>query len=60
MVSNHNTGSPGCYKGWQELNHHFTFAEFTLTIEDAKVYVYAQSTSRQVYNWNDIKVRLYI
>ena len=52
--------STGCYKGWQELSHSFKFAEFTLTIDDAKEYVYSLSTSRRVYNWNDIKVSLYI
>ena len=49
----------GCYQGLI-VNHYFKFDEFTLTIEDAKAYVYAQSTSRRVYNWSDIKVNLYM
>ena len=36
------------------------FAEFTLTVDDAKEYIYSLSTKRRVYNWNDIEVRLYI
>lgn len=38
----------------------FKFAEFTLTIEDAKEYVYSLSTKRRVYGWQDIEVKLYI
>lgn len=54
-------GSTGCHQGWQELSHSFLqFAEFTLTIDDAKEYVYSLSTKRRVYNWHDIRVRLYI
>ena len=29
-------------------------------IDDAKEYVYSLSTKRRVYNWHDIRVRLYI
>ena len=36
------------------------FAEFTLTVDDAKEYIYSLSTKHRVYNWNDIEVRLYI
>lgn len=54
-------GPSGCDQGWQEISHNFLqFAEFTLTIDDAKEYVYSLSTKRRVYNWNDIRVRLYI
>ena len=35
------------------------FAEFTLTVEGAKEYIYSLSTKRRVYNWHDIEVRLY-
>ena len=55
-----NSGT-GCHQGWQELSRSFLqFAEFTLTIDDAKEYVYSLSTKRRVYNWHDIRVRLYI
>lgn len=32
---------------------------FSLTIEDAKNYVYAISSRRRVYHWHDLKIRLY-
>lgn len=50
----------GCYKGRQELSDYFKFAEFAMTVEDAKEYVYSLSSRRRVRNWNDIIVRLYI
>ncbi len=34
---------------------YFKFAEFTLTVEDAKEYIYSLSTKRRVYNPNDIE-----
>ncbi len=36
------------------------FAQFTLTKEDAKRYLYHSSTKRRVHNWDDITVRLFI
>ena len=59
----------GCYKGWQEISSEpakqvgeiwFMFAQFTLTKEDAKRYLYQSSTKRRVHNWDDITVRLFI
>ncbi len=38
----------------------FMFAQFTLTKEDAKRYLYQSSTKRRVHNWDDITVRLFI
>lgn len=32
---------------------------FTLTIDDAKRYVYAISSRRRVYHWHDLNIRLY-
>ena len=61
LIPNFDYISTGCHQGWQELSHSFLqFAEFTLTIDDAKEYVYSLSTKRRVYNWHDIRVRLYI
>ena len=34
--------------------------EFTLTLDDAKAYVYRFSNSRRVHGWKDIDVRLYV
>ena len=33
-----------------DAKSYFKFAEFTLTVEDAKKYVYSLSTKRRVYN----------
>lgn len=52
--------SIGCYQRRQELSGYFKFAEFALTVEDAREYVYSLSSRRRVHNWNDINVRLYI
>ena len=61
LIPNFDYISTGCHQGWQELSCSFLqFAEFTLTIDDAKEYVYSLSTKRRVYNWHDIRVRLYI
>ena len=49
----------GSYCQWQEISF-FKFAEFTLTIEDAKEYLYSLSTKRRVKQWQDIEVKLYI
>ena len=42
------------------ISNYFNFAQFTLTLEDAKEYLYSKSTKRRVHNWNDIEVKLYI
>ena len=34
---------------------YFKFAEFTLTVEDAKEYIYSLSTKRRVYNRKILK-----
>ena len=34
--------------------------EFTITLEDAKEYLYKQSTSHRIFNWHDFKVSIYI
>jgi hypothetical protein len=36
------------------------FGTFTVTVEDAKEYLYSFSTRRRVYKFQDIKVNLYI
>ena len=33
---------------------------FTLTQEDAKAYLYADSTKRRVHKWKDVKVNVFI
>ena len=50
----------GCYQGWQELRSYQRFGTFTVTIEDAKEYLYSFSTRRRVHKFQDIKVNLYI
>lgn len=35
-------------------------ASFTLTIDDAKKYLYSFSTRRRVYNWKDLNVSIWI
>lgn len=39
---------------------HIQIGSFTLTIEDAKKYLYSFSTSRRVYNWKDLNVTVWI
>ena len=50
----------GCYQGWQELRNYQKFGTFTVTVEDAKEYLYSFSARRRVYKFHDIKVNLYI
>ena len=33
---------------------------FTLTQEDAKAYLYADSTKRRVHRWKDVKIKVFI
>lgn len=41
-------------------DEHIKIASFTLTIEDAKKYLYSFSTRRRVYNWRDLNVSIWI
>lgn len=41
-------------------DEHIQIASFTLTIEDAKKYLYSFSTRRRVYNWQDLNVSIWI
>ena len=50
----------GCHQGWQELRNYQRFGTFTVTIEDAKEYLYSFSTRHRVYKFQDIKVNLCI
>ena len=50
----------GCNQGRQELRNYQKFRTFTVTVEDAKEYLYSFSTRRRVYKFQDIKVNLYI
>ena len=52
--------TPGCYQGLQKLRNHQRFGTFTVTIEDAKEYLYSFSTTRRAHKFQDIKVNLYI
>ena len=50
----------GCYQELRELSVYRKFGTFTVTTEDAKVYLYSFSTRRRVYKFQDIKVNLYL
>ena len=50
----------GRYCKWWKISDYFNFAQFRLTVEDAKEYLYSKSTKRRVHNWTDIEVKLYI
>lgn len=39
---------------------HIKIGAFTLTIDDAKKYIYSFSTRRRVYKWSDLKVSVWI
>lgn len=39
---------------------HIQIASFTLTIDDAKKYLYSFSTRRRVFNWKDLNVSVWI
>lgn len=43
-----------------DIDDHIKIASFTLTIKDAKEYLYSFSTRRRVYNWKDINVSVWI
>lgn len=43
-----------------DLDNHIQIASFTLTIDDAKKYLYSFSTRRRVYNWKDLNVSVWI
>ena len=43
-----------------DLDDHIQIASFTLTIDDAKKYLYSFSTRRRVYNWKDLNVSVWI
>ena len=60
MISVFYDCTTGCYQGWQEVRNYQRFGTFTVTVEDAKEYLYSFSTSRRVYKFQDIKVNLYI
>lgn len=49
-------GSPDQF----DLDDHIQIASFTLTIDDAKKYLYSFSTRRRVYNWKDLNVSVWI
>lgn len=42
------------------FDDHIQIASFTLTIDDAKKYLYSFSTRRRVYNWKDLNVSVWI
>lgn len=42
------------------IDDHIKIASFTLTIKDAKDYLYSFSTRRRVYNWKDLNVSVWI
>ena len=50
----------GRYQGWQELSDYQLFGSFTVTIEDAKEYLYSISKTRRVHRFQNFKVNLYI
>lgn len=43
-----------------DLDDHIQIGSFTLTIKDAKEYLYSFSTRRRVYNWKDLNVSVWI
>lgn len=42
------------------IDDHIKIDSFTLTIKDAKEYLYSFSTRRRVYNWKDLNVSVWI
>jgi hypothetical protein len=50
----------GRYQGWQELSDYQLFGSFTVTVEDAKEYLYSFSKTRRVHRFQSFKVNLYI
>lgn len=43
-----------------DIDDRIKIASFTLTIKDAKEYLYSFSTRRRVYNWQDLNVSVWI
>ena len=43
-----------------DIDDHIKIASFTLTIDDAKKYLYSFSIRRRVYNWKDLNVSVWI
>lgn len=43
-----------------ELDDHIKIGSFTLTIDDAKKYLYSFSTRRRVYKWVDLNVSVWV
>ena len=43
-----------------DSDDHIKIASFTLTIDDAKKYLYSFSARRRVYNWQDLNVSIWI
>ena len=53
----------GCYQRKKVITStvRYTYiGGFTLTQEDAKAYIYADSTKRRVHKWKDVKVNVFI
>ena len=46
--------------GWQELSDYQLFGSFTVTVEDAKEYLYSFSKTRRVHRFQSFKINLYI
>ncbi len=42
------------------IDDHIKIGEFTITLEDAKKYLYSFSTRRRVYKWKDLNVSVWI
>ena len=47
-------------KGEFDPDNHIKIGSFTLTIDDAKKYIYSFSTRRRVYKWVDLNVSVWI
>ena len=47
-------------EGEFDPDDHIKIGAFTLTIDDAKKYIYSFSTRRRVYKWADLKVSVWI
>ena len=42
-------------------NNPFTkVTEFVLNLDDAKAYLYKDSTKHRIHRWNDLKVNIYV
>ena len=47
-------------EGKFDPDDHIKIGAFTLTIDDAKKYIYSFSTRRRAYKWVDLKVSVWI